>query len=370
MTTFRLPDLGEGLPDAEISEWHVKVGDTVREDDPLVSMETAKAVVDVPSPHSGKITRLHGQKGDIIKTGSPLVEFDGGDQGTVVGSIDATGSLLQETYTIGTANHSQGKQPLATPRVKQLAKKLQVSLDKIIGTGANGVITLTDVEQYAAKNQPAEHQQLEGYKPLQGARRHMSLNMTLAHQQVVPVTIFDDADIAHWDNATDITTRIIQALIAACEKEPRLNSWFDGKTQSILQHPQIDLGVAMDTGDALFVPVIKNAQQHDAASLRETINRFKQGVRERNLAQEELQGATITLSNFGNFAGRYASPIIVPPTVAILAVGRIRTEAVVNQGEICMHKVLPLSLSFDHRAATGGEATRFLGYVIEALQMP
>lgn len=369
MSTFNLPDLGEGLPDAEIHEWHVKVGDTVAVDQPLVSMETAKAVVDVPSPQAGVIKKLHGQPGDIIDTGKPLVEFasdaPNADAGTVVGSIESSGKVETENFIVGAAKHNKSSTVKATPAVRALARKHQIDLQTISGSGENGIITKADVE--AAIATTASHQAGDG-EPLRGARRAMALTMSQSHKEVVPVTIFDDADIDAWSADEDITVRLIQAMVAACQAEPNLNATFDGK--QLARHPQSDvnLGIAMDTGEDLFVPVIKAADKLDAKALRETINRFKDGVRSRDIPQQDLHGASITLSNFGNFAGRYASPIIVPPTVAILAVGKLRETVVAVDGQPAVHKVLPLSLSFDHRAITGGEATRFLGTVIAVLE--
>lgn len=366
MSTFHLPDLGEGLPDAEIHEWHVKVGDEVSTDDPLVSMETAKAVVDVPAPQSGKIRRLHGQPGDIIKTGAPLVEFESeekpADAGTVVGNIETSDDTLEENVTIGSVKRQAGSTVRATPAVRALARKLSVDLNSISGTGTHGVITASDVESASSSGQD-----LGEMEALRGVRRTMAITMTKANAEVVPVTIFDDADIHAWPEGTDITVRLIQALVHACKEEPALNAWYDGRKMARRCHDEVHLGIAMDTGEALFVPVIQSAQNEDAASLRAKVNNYKTGVRNRDIPAENLQGATITLSNFGNFAGRYASPIIVPPTVAILGVGRLREEAVVLDGQVAAHKSIPLSLSFDHRAATGGEATRFLGAVMAHL---
>lgn len=369
MSIFHLPDLGEGLPDAEIHEWHVKVGDEIKTDEPLVSMETAKAVVDVPAPQSGKISKLHGAPGDIIKTGAALVEFEStkekaADTGTVVGNIESSDETIDEQFSIGSVGQKTTQRVRATPAVRALARKLNVDLNTVAGTGANGVITASDVE--AATGGQDDLGDMEG---LRGVRRQMAITMSKAHAEVVPVTIFDDADIHAWQDGTDITVRLIQAVIHACQQEPALNAWYDGRKMARHLHEAIHLGIAMDTGEALFVPVIKDAQNKDSQALRDKINEFKAGVRNRDIPADDLQGASITLSNFGNFAGRYASPIIVPPTVAILGVGRTRDAAVAVDGNIESHRCLPLSLSFDHRAATGGEATRFLGAVIASLEV-
>ena len=367
MNIFNLPDLGEGLPDAEIHEWFVKEGDTVDLDQPLVSMETAKAVVDVPCPQAGTIVKIFGKTGDVIKTGEPLVGFAAenaqrADKGTVVGNLEESSDVSEDHFVIGSGSTQQRAK--ATPIVRMLAKKLGVNLSALTGTGEHGIITREDVQREAdRKSQPAE-----GFEPLRGVRRAMLASMVQSHQEVVPVSLFDEADIACWKEKTDITARLIQAITFACAKEPALNAWFDTAHHARKCFDKIHLGLAMDSDEGLFVPVIHDVASYSDKELRTIINDYKNAVRNRAVPPEKLKGATITLSNFGKFAGRFASPIIVPPMVAILAVGKLYEGVVSNKGKIEVHKLLPLSLSFDHRAVTGGEATRFLGAVIESLQ--
>ncbi|ELU00564.1 hypothetical protein CAPTEDRAFT_139675 [Capitella teleta] len=192
--------------------------------------------------------------------------------------------------------------------------------------------------------------------------------MAESHAAVVPVTLFDDVDIDHWQDKEDITVRLIQAIAAACEVEPALNAWFDGATLSRQLHDTVDLGLAVDSEEGLFVPVIRDVARMEKEAVRTRINELREGVKDRSLPNSELQGATITLSNFGVFAGKYATPVVVPPMVCIIGVGRLRDEIVSISGKPESHRVLPLSLSFDHRAATGGEATRFLHAMIQQLQ--
>ncbi len=367
MNIFNLPDLGEGLPDAEIHEWFVKEGDVVQTDQPLVSMETAKAVVDVPCPQSGTIAKLYGKPGDVLKTGEPLVAFAStksasADKGTVVGNLEESDEHFEDNFIIGSA---QKPRIQATPAVKILAKKLGVDLSALKGSGDHGMITKHDVEAQANINtQPPT-----GFEPLKGVRRAMLNSMVHSHQEVVPVSIFDEADINAWKTGTDITIRLIRAIVHATKTEPALNAWFDTKHSARQCFEEVHLGLAMDNEEGLFVPVIHNAEKYSDVELRKVINEFKVSVSNRAVTADKLKGATITLSNFGKFSGRYASPIIVPPMVAILAVGKLHQAAVVTEsGAIEAHKVLPLSLSFDHRAVTGGEATRFLGAIITSLE--
>jgi 2-oxoisovalerate dehydrogenase E2 component (dihydrolipoyl transacylase) len=366
MTIFNLPDLGEGLLEAEIHEWYVKEGDTVQQDQPIVAMETAKAVVDVPAPQAGIIKKIYGQPGTIIRTGAPLIEFVAQEtaqsSATVVGKLEEKQEMNLE-HLIDTTI-ATNMTPKATVQTKRLAQRLGVDLNTVIGTGSYGVITAEDVERFVPKHALlTEHSHKE---PLKGVRRQMALAMQQSHQQVVPVTIYDDADISNWQTPFDISVRLIQAICFACQEEPSLNAWFNGHERILFD--EVHLGLAMDSQDGLFVPVIKNAQALNDFELRQNINVLKTGVIERSLAPEQFQNATITLSNFGKFAGKYASPIIVPPMVAILAVGRLFKTPTIQQEQLSEAVKLPLSLSFDHRAITGGEATRFLGAIITALE--
>ncbi|MDP3268960.1 MAG: dihydrolipoamide acetyltransferase family protein [Legionella sp.] len=368
MNIFNLPDLGEGLPDAEIHEWFVKEGDTVVADQPLVAMETAKAVVDVPCPQSGTIGKLFGKPGDVIKTGDPLAGFVSetskpADKGTVVGNLEESSEITEDIYTIGT-EHLDKMRVKTTPAVKMFAKKLNVDIKTVKGTGEHGLITRQDVQDQADKNAkpPA------GFEPLRGVRRAMLNSMVQSHADVVPVSIFDEADINSWKAGTDITVRLIKAMVEAAKLEPAINAWFDTQHGARQCFEEVNLGIAMDNDEGLFVPVIHNAGNRSDSELRQMIDELKKSVSNRAVAADKLRGATITLSNFGKFAGRFASPIIVPPTVAILAVGRLYQGVVATkEGTIETHNLLPLSLSFDHRAVTGGEATRFLGAVMKSL---
>ncbi len=454
--TFYLPDLGEGLPDATVVEWHVKVGDSIKLDAPLCSMETAKAVVDVPSPYTGKVTKLHGAPGDIIETGAALAEFEpdpnakqraeaestghqhgpkktpdktsvaspaplgsekavasdeGGaveqttavreDEGTVVGAMVSGNHLhVEQAASVGGVK--------AVPAVRALAKKLKIDLTRVAPTGADGVVTLKDVKDAAASGsavlnaaparavpaaagrhlapelpQPGRAPQEQVRSPvslagkpvrtsspgaqasgqpeqLKGVRRNMARVMADAHAKVVLTTIFDDADIQAWRPGNDISVRLLRAIVAACKAVPALNAWFDGEQLTRTLHSQVDIGIAVDTADGLFVPALRNADVLDAKSLRVALDDLLKRVRDRSIPPQELVGYTISLSNFGVFAGRYATPIVVPPCVAIVAAGKLSHDVIAVMGGIETHRMMPISLSFDHRAVTGGEAARFL----------
>lgn len=366
MSIFKLPDLGEGLPDAEINQWYVKVGDEVAVDTPLVAMETAKAVVDVPSPVAGKIKELFGEKGTVIKTGEPLVAFEGevalpevheGDTGTVAGQLEV-GETVMQAPTL-----KAGSGAKVVPAIRALARKLKVDIHEVTPTGPNGTITKQDVEAYANLSS-----QTGVVESLSSSRRMMADTMIASHQQVVDVTVVEDAILSQWPEGEDITVRVILAIQAGILKEPSLNAWYDHKTKSLRTHQNLSLGLAVDTEEGLFVPVLKDLDKTHVKEIRKAVDTLKAAVQLRAIQAEQMRGATFTLSNFGRFSGRYANPIIVPPQVAILGVGSLREQVIPVKGEMVISKVLPLSLTFDHRAVTGGEATRFLGTVIKHLE--
>ena len=455
---FFLPDLGEGLPDATIVEWHVKVGDVIRLDENLVSMETAKAVVDVPSPVSGKVLKLAGAAGDVIVTGHWLAEFEldmsmpqraegqdtghhhGGaphaepepaapaptakaepaDAGTVVGAMQVGNAVVAEAaLAVGGVK--------AVPAVRATARKLGVDLARVRATGPDGTVTMQDVKQAAADaslllpspsgraggestqqttlaSQAAPSSALRAPSPegrrdeqqrstlsqsgkpmrtqppgvaasgqpeqLKGVRRNMARVMADAHAQVVPTTLVDDANLHAWIGKQDITARLIRAICAAAKAVPALNAWFDGNALTRTLHPQVDIGIAVDTDDGLFVPALRNADMLDATSVRAAIKRLRMQVEARTIPASELSGYTISLSNFGMFAGRYATPVVVPPCVAIVGAGKLCHDVMAVMGGIEVHRRMPISLTFDHRACTGGEAARFLKALLDDLGLP
>ncbi|MBS0570810.1 MAG: 2-oxo acid dehydrogenase subunit E2, partial [Proteobacteria bacterium] len=205
---------------------------------------------------------------------------------------------------------------------------------------------------------------------LKGVRRNMARVMADAHAQVVQTTIVDDADLHEWIGKQDITARLIRSIVAACKAVPALNAWFDGKNLTRTLHPHVDIGIAVDTDDGLFVPALRNADVLDAVGIRAAIQRLRAQVEDRSIAASELTGYTISLSNFGMFAGRYGTVVVVPPCVAIVGAGKLSHDVVAVIGAIEVHRRLPISLTFDHRACTGGEAARFLKALLDDLALP
>ena len=361
MRTFALPDLGEGLHEAEIVAWHVSAGDHVVADQPLLAVETDKAVVEIPAPWSGRIARIHGHPGDVVATGAPLVDFDDGaraDAGAVVGELPPQ----QEAGPRGRLPGGRGGVK-ATPAVRSLARRLGVDLAAVRPSGPGGVVTAADIERAAATLEDAAPPE-----PLRGPRRAMADAMARAHAEIVPATVTDEADVERWPSGTDPTARLVRAVVAGCRAEPALNAWLDARAGERRLHEHVDLGVAVDTPDGLLVPVVRAADTLDPGALQARLGSLIQSARDRTIALGDMRGATITLSNFGPLGGRHASLVVVPPQVAILGAGRIAPGVVAVAGAPVVHRLIPLSLTFDHRGVTGGEAARFLAAVIADLE--
>jgi pyruvate dehydrogenase E2 component (dihydrolipoamide acetyltransferase) len=450
MKTFNLPDLGEGLAEAEIVRWHVNTGDHVKIDEPMLAVETAKAIVEVPSPFSGVIKATHGKPGDMIATGALLVEFEANpsaDTGTVVGRMPTSDEdfFAEHSHNGGGSAAANDAAPQAghvraVPAARALARQLGIDLTQLRGTGRGQLVTVDDVLRASpatrspqatgaatatssglaqpalasaaltaaapaadapaaiptaaiataaarAAGTPASPESMladvgAAHSPqgpvatppgdaeqLRGPRRAMAQSMALARDNVMGCTLFDDADLHEWREDQDITSRLLRAIGAGCTAEPGLNAWFDGTAQTRRTLSHIDVAIAVDTPEGLIAPVIRNIAGRPVAELRGDVDKLKRNTHSRTLAPEDLRNFTFMLSNFGMIAGRYATPVVVPPAVAILGSGRLSHDVVVTKGgAIEAHLRMPLSLTFDHRCVTGGEAARFMAAVIRDLQ--
>ena len=386
---FHLPDVGEGISEAEIVRWLIAEGSTVNEDQDIVEIETDKAIVSLPSPHAGKIVKLHHKEGDLTKVGEILVTIETDeagqsetrapqtDRGTVVGSLGDEEMIELPTPV------------KAIPAVRALAKKLGVDLTKIHGTGSEGKITREDVER-AVQNLPPETVHDADASgpiekvPLRGLRRTIAKRMHAARQRVSDVTIWEDADITDLDRIRSKEKEIaaqegikltylpyvIQATLDALKAHPYLNATLDDEREEILLKKFYNVGIAVDTADGLMVFAIKRADQKSLLDLAQEISTLAEKARTRRLDLSELRGSTFTITNYGVIGATYGTPIINYPEVGILGIGRIQDRPVVDDGGIAIHKIMPLSLVFDHRVVDGVEAARFLNVIIERLENP
>jgi pyruvate dehydrogenase E2 component (dihydrolipoamide acetyltransferase) len=386
---FKFPDVGEGIAEAEIIRWLVKEGDAVKEDQDLLEVETDKAILTLNSPYTGKVTKLHGKEGDIIKVGDVLTTFDAGgkaasvvesekkDSGTVVGT-------LSDNEVVEVIRPVQ-----ATPAVRTLAKQTGIDLARVTGTGPGGRITKEDVERAATKTAQQANVEADAYGslekvPLRGIRRTVAKRMAEASKRVAEVTIWEDADITELEQVRAKEQSVaekkgvkltylpflIKAVIPALKAHPYFNASLDEATEAIILKKYFNIGIAVDTSDGLIVFVIKNADEKNILDLAREIATLAEKARLRKIDLHELKGSTFTITNYGVVGASYGTPIINHPEVAIVGLGKIEDRPVVRNGQIAIRKIMPLSLAFDHRVIDGVEAGRFLGVVIQHLEDP
>ncbi len=262
----------------------------------------------------------------------------------------------------------------AAPAVRAHARALGIEIDTVEGTGPDGAVLVADLVacQRFGNRGPVMTDGapgFEGGEQLRGVRRAMARAMEKSHAEIVPANVMDEVDIDHWLDGEDVTFRLIQAIAAACAAEPALNAWYDTGSAIRVLHERVDLGVAVHTDDGLFVPVFRDVGNRSADDMRDGLHRMKEDVKDRSVPPEELKGATITLSNFGVFgAGRHAEMVIMPPQVAIVGAGRIEDRVVARDGQPVVRRILPVSLTFDHRSVNGGEAAGFLSAMMAHLR--
>jgi pyruvate dehydrogenase E2 component (dihydrolipoamide acetyltransferase) len=352
--TFCLPDLGEGLAEAEIVAWHVVEGDRVVADQPLVTVETDKAIVDIPAPHAGHIQSIHGEVGAHLRVGDLLVTYA------------ATGDLAKPDQDRGSVVGSLPTQPearrvKASPKARQRAREMGVDLGVVAPTGAGGIVKIEDIE-FAAQAKTGEGQ-------LKGVRRSMARHMADAHLRVARASVTGEADITAWSGDPVLMLRLIRAVGKACLAQPLLNASFDDRALAVSPNVVVDLGLAMETADGLFVPVLRDINASELERLGTELERLKTAVVERTIKSDELRGQTITLSNFGSVGGLHDEMIVVPPQVAIVGAGRAFQRLSLVADQPVAHRFMPISISFDHRVVTGVEACHFLAALTADLEL-
>lgn len=410
-TEFRLPDIGEGLAEAEIVRWLVPQGERVDVDQPLVEVETDKAVVDIPSPWAG-VVRSHGAaEGETLSVGDVLVTIDQdeetpADENTADSDADASdggevapivGTISDEAEELP-ARHVEAAESLtgvrALPLVRKLARDLGVNLSKISGSGPDGRITRDDVMTAAEQDAggpveappPVSLPPVPGRAPRKGERARLSkmrrtiaANMKRSWSEIPHVTTFDEVDATRLLAVRDALSRrhdqkipvealVVGALLPALAAYPNFNATIHDDDLEI--HEKANIGIAVDTSDGLMVAVISDADSKSVLELAAEVRRLGEGARDRSLNPEELSGQTFTVSNIGAVGGGFGTPIVPPDTIAILSVGRAIDKPVASGGVVAVAPLLPLSLSYDHRIIDGAEGRRFMDMVIENLVEP
>ena len=407
---FKFPDIGEGLTEGEIVRWLVKEGDEIKEGQPLVEVETDKALAEIPSPRTGVILKLLAKEKEIVKVGQVIVIF--GEKGE---SLAAPPAKPKSVGVVGELEEAPAEAPaapirpepvrpalvsphaMAAPAVRALAKELGVDIDKVKGTGPQGRVLEKDVRQAAeAKEKPVEELKkpakvrkydLYGYVdriPLRGVRRSIAKAMVKSKYTAPHVTTMDEADVTELWKIREkekkvaeqkgikltILPFIIKAVIAGLVEHPYLNATLDDENEEIILKKYYNIGMATDTPEGLMVPVVKNAKDKSILQLAEELTQLAEKARNRTIDLADLKGGTFTITNYGALGGIYGTPIINHPEVAILGTGKIRDMVVVRDGKTEIRKILFLALSFDHRVVDGAEAARFLNTVIARLEDP
>ena len=393
MPAFLLPDLGEGLTEAEIVTWHVQAGDTVAVDQPVVEVETAKAVVEVPVPFAGRVTALHGQPGDVVAVGAPLVTVDTESGNVLVGYGTSSGHRRRHRPARSPAA-SNGRVPVASPLIRQLARNGGVDLTAIRGSGRDGLITRADVDAAISARQAAgsagsdESDESDGSDgsaegtriPIRGLRKSVADKLSRSRREIPEATVWVDVDATEMLglratlNADEPAPKIsLLALLSrftvlALRRYPELNARIEG--DEIVLSPRVHLGFAAQTDRGLMVPVVRDAQEHTLEQLSTAMAEQTRRAREGTLGPADLTGGTFTVNNYGVFGVDGSAAIINHPEVAILGIGRIIPRPWVVDGQVVPRQMTELTLAFDHRVCDGGTAGGFLRFIADCVESP
>ena len=419
--TFVLPDLGEGLVEAEIRAVLVHEGDVVKEDSPLLEVETDKAQVEIPSPFAGRVEKIHVQPGQTVKVGQPLVSFaDGGGAAAPARSAPAAAAAVAPAAQPAVAPRADGGPVAAAPSTRRLARELGVDLQAVRGTGTGGRIIDDDVRASAGKPPSASKPQgapaaparaaapagpakplaavgleppplprFEQWgpverQPLSHLRRTIAERMALSAALIPHVTHFDKADVTDLNAIVTrsfeaarqrgitltLTSFLLKAAALALHEHPQFNASLDAGAGELILKRYCHLGIAVATDRGLIVPVIRDVDTKPVMELAGELVTLAQRVRDGKVALDDLRGGTFTVTNIGALGGTGAIPIINYPEVAILGVARGREEPVVRSGQIVARMMLPITLTFDHRVADGADGARFAQAIIRRLEAP
>ncbi len=422
MQEFKLPDLGEGMQEAEVVQWLIKPGDTIKLDQTMVQVETDKAIVEIPSPVAGRVTEIRVQDGQVAKVGEVLVIFETPDAANGGGSTPAknSGSAVVTTEPVHTPSPAVQNVPakqrvLAAPAVRKLAFELGVDLEQVTSSQPNGRVTIDDVRAYAEKakaattlpaalaaaeeaEQPVPQSGLasaqkpeqpvalaqDERQPLTGLRKRIAEHMERSWRIIPHATAFDEVDgeaLAALREALKPVAEkrgvrltyiplLIKLLIPLLREFPIFNASLDDERREIVYKRSYHVGVATASPEGLLVPVLRNADRLTLLEIASKLERLVEGARKRTLSLPELSGSTFTLNNVGSFGGSSGTPIINHPEVAILAVGKLQDKAVVQHGAVIVRPIMPLALSFDHRVIDGAMAGAFLARFKELVENP
>jgi len=418
---FKMPDIGEGIHEGEIVKWFVKEGDTVAEDDVLCEVQNDKAVVEIPSPYDGTVSKISVAEGEVAVVGDTLITFDG-EGGEAEGgnapapaeqeqtSVQANATESNETVEKVKEEGPKAEAPsgdlvIAMPSVRKYAREQGVDIKQVSGSGKGGRVLAEDIDSFknggAAKAPQAEAAQEtaaeqksapvvsgdefpESREKMSGIRRAIAKAMVTSKTTAPHVTLMDEVDVtelvAHRKKFKAVAAEkeikltylpyVAKALVSVLKNFPILNSSIDDATDEIVTKHYYNIGIAADTEKGLLVPVVKNADRKSIFAISQEINELAVKARDGKLAPNEMKGASSTISNIGSAGGQWFTPVINYPEAAILGVGRIAEKAVVKDGEIVAAPVLALSLSFDHRIVDGATAQTAMNHLKRLLADP
>ncbi|WP_077704469.1 dihydrolipoamide acetyltransferase family protein [Virgibacillus dokdonensis] len=411
---FKLPDIGEGIHEGEIVKWFVNEGDEVKEDDVLCEVQNDKAVVEIPSPVEGTVTKLHVEEGTVAVVGDTIITFDAegyesDDEEEAAdskqeASADEKTSEAPET-TNEEVEEDDGERVIAMPSVRKYARDKGVTISKVTGSGKNGRILKEDIDAYLSGDQPAidvKGTTEEAASPkkeaatetvgdfpetresMSGIRKAIANAMVNSKTKAPHVTLLDEVDVselvAHRKKFKAVAAEqeikltylpyVVKALVSASKKYPMINASVDDETNEIVHKHYYNVGIAADTDKGLLVPVVKNADRKSIFEISKEINELAEKARSGKLAPEEMSGASNTITNIGSAGGQWFTPVLNYPEAVILGIGRIAEKPVVRDGEVVVAPVLALSLSFDHRIIDGATAQHALNQIKRLLSDP
>ncbi len=409
---FKLPDIGEGVVEGEVVEWMVSVGDTVKEDDPILSVMTDKATVEIPSPTDGVVKSIVGEPGTILAVGQVCIEFETDGEGTPVEEVpEPVEEVAEETTPEPTPEPepapepapapapaptsvvvaAPGARPLASPAVRQRARESGIDLTTVAGSGPAGRITHGDLDSWKAAGSPVAAagpartaQTGTTEVPVIGLRRKISESMTESYTTIPHFSYFEEVDITHLDelrvhlNSTRSEGQpkltylpfIMQALVKALGENPVCNALFDDEKGVVTRHDAVHLGIATQTDRGLYVPVVKHVEAQDIWQSASEMQRVSQAARDGTAGLGELTGSTFTITSLGRMGGLGATPIINKPEVGILGVHNAVDTPVVRNGQIVIRKMLRLSSSWDHRVVDGWDGAMLVQRLKTLLENP
>ena len=393
---FKLPDVGEGTTEAEIVAWHVKVGDTVKEEQDLVDVMTDKATVEMTSPVAGRIVALHGKLGEKAIVGAPLVELEVEGAGNVAGGgkdvpapalTAAAAKSAPAAEKMPTASQrAASDKPLASPAVRQRAQAMSIDLGSVPGSGPEGRITHADLDAFVAGGASPPSVAQDGVEDVKviGLRRKIAEKMQESKRRIPHYTYVDEIDMTELEvlraqlNAArradqpklNVLPFLILALVRVLLEFPQINALYDDEAGVVHRYRAIHVGIATQTENGLLVPVVRHAESRDPWDVAAEIARLAAAARDNKATKEELSGSTITITSLGALGGLMATPVINRPEVAIIGPNAIIERAVVRDGSVMVRKMMNLSSSFDHRVVDGYDAAQFIQRIKALLEHP